>query len=234
MKSMNTKRLFILLPTFLFCYSLLAQTYLGFKGGINRSKSTYAFNINAATISDRADLYGVYFGIPLEIEIDDLVNFMPELVIASEGSVISVQTDEGHKTYNNALIYAKIPLIAKLKLLRNKNYEFGILGGIVPAYAIDLTSYFFTLSDVRNTTNVPLTFEEAGIKRFDMGLSVGLNTEKIIAKGWKIVIDLRYNLGVLDVEKYAALTTTTESFSLTVGILMPVFKEKEKKKELNF
>ncbi|MEM1124319.1 MAG: hypothetical protein AAGJ18_28025, partial [Bacteroidota bacterium] len=85
---------------------------------------------------------------------------------------------------------------------------------------------YFSSLDLVRTINVDVNFAEAGIRRFDLALSVGMNTEKVIAKGWKIILDLRYNLGLLDVETHSNLTNTTEGFNLTLGILTPLSREK--------
>lgn len=217
----------VLLGIFLFNSTIFSQVYIGFKGGINQSKSTYIFNVDPALIVNTGDLYGFHFSVPLEIQVNDFFNFLPEVVVASEGSVLTVQVLEEIRTYNNAIIFAKLPLMGKLKLLKNKNYEFGVVAGIVPAFAVDVNSHYFASSDWGRSVDVAVDFEEAGIRRFDLGLSVGLNTEKVIAKGWKIMLDVRYNLGMLDIETHSDLTMTSESYSLTVGILTPLFKRND-------
>ena len=222
---MIPRRFFIFLFCFCFSFPVFAQSYIGFKGGINRSKSTFLFNINPALTTDRGELDGFYFSVPLEIKVNDLFDFLPALVFASEGSVFSVQVLEEERTHNNAIIYAKLPILAKLKLLQKKNYDFGIVAGVIPAYALSVKSFYYTFSDLRKNIKVPVNFETAGINRFDLAISFGINTEKTIAKGWKIVLDARYNLGLLDVDNHTELTTTTESFSLTLGILTPLFKK---------
>jgi len=222
---MIPNRLLMLLMGVFFTLPLFSQSYIGLKGGINQSKSTFIFNIDPALTTNRGDLYGFYFGLPMEFTVNELFNFMPEVALVAEGSVLSVQMLEEQRTYNNAIIYAKIPLIGKLKLLKNKYYEFGVVGGVVPAVAVDVRSYYYASTNLTKSVNVPVDFEEAGIRRFDLQLSLGLNTEKVIAQGWKLVLDVRYNLGLLDVESHSKLTNTTESLHLTIGLISPIFKE---------
>lgn len=210
--------LFLTLPLF-------SQSYIGLKGGINQSKSTFIFNIDPSLTTNRGDLYGFYFGLPMEFTINELFNFMPEVAFVAEGSVISVQVLEEQRTYSNAIVYAKVPLMAKLKLLKNKYYEFGVVGGVVPALAVDVRSYYYASTNLTKSVNVPVDFEEAGIRRFDLALSFGINTEKVIAQGWKLVLDVRYNLGLLDVETHSKLTNTTESLHLTIGLISPIFNK---------
>lgn len=221
---MIPNRLPILLLGLFFSLPLFSQSYIGLKGGINQSKSTFIFNIDPSLTTNRGDLYGFYFGLPMEFTINELFNFMPEVALVAEGSVLSVQMLEEQRTYNNAIIYTKVPLIGKLKLLKNKHYEFGLVGGVVPALAVDVRSYYYASTNLTKSINVAVDFEEAGIRRFDLALSLGLNTEKEIAQGWKLVLDVRYNMGLLDVESHSKLTNTTESLHLTIGLVSPIFK----------
>ena len=224
----------ILTLSLLCCYlSLSAQTYIGLKGGINQSKSTFLFNINPTDATNKGDLHGFYFSIPVEIILKDYFSLMPELAFVSDGSVFSVQIREEQRVYNNTIFYAKMPIIGKLKILKHRAYEFGIVAGIVPAYALDVKSAYFTGANFREIIDEPVNFKEAGIRRFDIALSIGLNTQKTIAKGWKILLDLRYNGGMFDIETHAPLTNTSASFQLTFGLLAPLVKKDKPIKLVN-
>jgi len=220
-------RLTVAIVFLLLSLPIFSQTYIGLKGGLNQSKSTFFFNINPVTATNRGNLNGFYFSIPVEININDYFNFMPELALVSDGTVLSVQAREEQRVYNNAIFYAKMPLLGKLKVFKRKQYEFGIVGGIIPAFAIDVKSYYFTYANLRQTVDVPVSFKEAGIRRFDLALSIGVNTEKVIAKGWKLLLDVRYNGGILDIESHSDITNTSESFQLTFGLLAPLTKNKQ-------
>ena len=221
-------RLPLILLGVLLSFPIFSQTYIGIKGGFNQSKSTFIFNIEPNSVISTSDLLGFHFSVPAEIEVNELFNFLPEIALVSEGTIISSQVQEKQRTYNNSITYLKFPIMGKLKLLKNKYYEFGIVGGVVPALALDVSSFYFGSMDWNRTVHLPIDFEEAGIKRFDLALSLGLNTEKVIAKGLKITLDVRYNLGMLNIENQSNITTTTESFNLTVGLLTPLFRKGKK------
>ncbi len=219
-------RLPLILIGVLLSLSIFSQTYIGIKGGLNQSKSIFLFDIAPNSILSTTDLLGFHFSIPVEIEVNELVNFMPEIALVSEGTIFSSQIQEEQRIYNNTITYLKFPIMGKLKLLKNKYYEFGVVGGVVPAFALDVSSFYFNSLEWNRTINSPINFEEAGIKRFDLALSFGLNTEKAIAKGLKITLDVRYNLGLLNIESQSNTTTTTEGFNLTVGLLTPLFRKR--------
>jgi len=206
---------------------IFSQTYIGLKGGVNLSKANFIFDINPSTVISRTNLLGYHFSLPVEIEVNELVNFLPEVAIVSEGTIFSSQIQEEQFTFNNTITYLKFPIMGKLKLLKNKHYEFGIVGGVVPAVALDVSSFYFKSTDWRRTIDLPVDFTDAGIKRFDLAVSFGLNTEKAIANGLKIILDVRYNLGMLNIENRSNITNTTESISLTFGLLTPLFKRQK-------
>ena len=47
----------------------ISQSYIGFKGGVNRSRSAFAFNIETELITARRDFDGFYFSFPLEVHL---------------------------------------------------------------------------------------------------------------------------------------------------------------------
>jgi len=212
---------------------IFSQTYIGLKGGINQSKSTFFFNINPVQATNKGDLNGFYFSIPLDIKINDYFNLVPELAFVADGTVLSVQAREEQRVYNNTILYAKLPLLGKWKVFKHKQYEFGIVGGIIPALAIDVKSYYFNLSNLSRIIEVPVSFEAAGIRRFDVALAIGINTQKTIAKGWKILLDFRYTGGMIDIETHSDLTNRTENLQLTFGLLAPLIKVDKKLKVAN-
>ncbi len=220
-------RLTLVCLSILISLPIFSQTYIGVKGGVNLSKANFIFDINPSSVISRTDHLGYHFSIPIEIKVNEMVNFMPEVAIVSEGTIFSSQIQENQFTYNNSITYLKFPLMGKLKLLKSKQYEFGIVGGVVPAIALNVSSFYFNALDWSRTVDLPIDFSDAGIKRFDLAVSFGLNTEKAIANGLKIILDLRYNLGMLNIENGSNLTNTTESFSLTLGILTPLFKKQK-------
>ena len=208
---------------------ITAQHFIGFKAGVSYSNTYLSFNLTTEDLIQRGYLPGLQLGIPFELKINDLLTIQPEIIIATEGSFLNVYRMEEQRIYNNTLLYIKLPLLAKTTLWKEKNYQVHALIGLTPAYAIDVKSisYPHELGRVREE---PISFETAHIKHFDLAVSAGLDIEKTIAKGIKMVLETRYNLGLYNIEEMAERTSFTESFYLTIGLLMPI-KEKKIKKE---
>jgi len=222
-------RFLLLLLLFLPTFKATAQNFIGFKAGVSYSNTYLTFNLTAEDLIQRVYLPGLQLGIPIQLKVNDLLTIQPEIIIATEGSLLNVFRTEERRIYNNSLLYIKMPLLAKTTLWKKKNYQAHALLGVTPAYAIDIRSTSFS-QGFGTIREEPISFETASIKHFDLALSAGIDVEKTIAKGLKMVLETRYNLGLYDIEKLAERTSFTESFYLTIGLLMPI-KTKNIKKE---
>jgi len=211
---MKKNRLLLLLLFILPTLKATAQNFIGFKAGVSYSNTYLPFNLMPEDLVQRSYLAGLQLGIPIQIKVNELLTIQPEIIIATEG-------------YNNALIYIKMPLLAKTTLWKKKNYQVHALLGVTPAYAIDIKSSSFRQGFGTPIREESISFETAHIKHFDLAMSAGLDIEKTIAKGIKMVLETRYNLGLYDIEKLAERTSFTESFYLTIGLLMPLKKKKK-------
>ncbi len=219
--------LLLLLPTL----KITAQNFIGFKAGVSYSNTYLSFNLTDEDLIQRGYLPGLQLGIPIQLKVNDLLTIQPEIIIATEGSLLNVFRTEEQRIYNNALIYIKMPILAKTTLWKNKNYQVHPLLGITPAYAIDIKSTSFP-QGFGTIREEPISFETAQIKHFDLAISAGLDVEKTIAKGIKMVLETRYNLGLYNIENLAGRTSFTESFYLTIGLLMPIKRKNIKKESL--
>ena len=221
--------LFFVLPTL----QATAQNFIGFKAGVSYSNTYLPFNLMSEDLVQRSYLPGLQLGIPIQIKVNELLTIQPEIIIATEGSFLNVFRAEEQRIYNNALVYIKMPLLAKTTLWKKKNYQVHALLGVTPAYAIDIKSISYP-QGFRTITirEEPISFETSTVKRFDLALSAGLDIQKTIAKGIKMVLETRYNLGLYDIEKLAERTSFTESFYLTIGLLMPIKRKKIKKEPI--
>jgi len=219
---------FLLLALLFFFPSLIqAQSFIGFSAGISQSKTRLNFDVAPTELVKRGDLLGLAIGIPLEFKLNELVRLQPELLFATEGSLLSVFRPEEQLTYTNILYYIKIPILVKVLLLEEKNHQISLLAGLTPAYAIGIKSFLFS-QDLRYTRSEPISFATAEINRFDMALSAGASLEKTIAKGIKMALAARYNLGVYNISQEIERSSFTENLQLTLGLWIPL-KRKGKK-----
>lgn len=217
---MQNRFLFIALLFFL-PYLIQAQTFIGFTAGISQSKTRLNFNVDPAELAKRGDLLGLAIGIPLEFKLNDLIHLQPEILFATEGALLSVLRPEEQRTYHDIVYYLKIPLLAKVLLLKDKQYQVSVLAGLTPAYAIGIKSFSFS-NPLRFSRTEPVSFADANIKRFDLALSAGASLEKTIAKGIKMALNARYNLGLYNINQKVETSSFTESLQLTLGLWIPL------------
>lgn len=203
--------------------SLFCQVHIGFKAGINYSKTNLIFNIQPTDLVKRINHPGLHFSIPVEIKVNDLLTLQPELTYTDEGSIFYVNRLEEERIYNNLLHYLKLPLLAKILLLETEDYQISIHGGVTPAYAIGIRSISYP-QFVGVVREEPVSFQATNTNRFDLSLNAGFSIEKTIAKEIKMSLGGRYNLGVYDIDNSVERTSFTESIYLSFGLLIPLKK----------
>ncbi len=210
--------------------SLFCQVHIGFKAGINYSKTHLIFNLQPTDLVKRINHPGLHVSIPVEIRINDLLTLQPELTYTDEGSIFYVNRLEEERIYNNLLHYLKLPLLAKILLLETDNSQISIHGGLTPAFAVGIKSFSYPqyAGVIREE---PTSFQAANMNRFDLSLNAGISLEKTIAKEIKMLLGARYHLGVYDIDNSAERTTFTESIYLSLGLLIPFKKILKNKSE---
>lgn len=217
---MQSRPFFTLCCCFFFL-PIFSQTHIGFKAGINYSKTHLIFNLQATDRVKRINHPSLHVSIPIEIAINHLLSLQPEIAYTSEGSTFSVSRPEEERIYNNLLHYIKLSVIAKILLIKTNSYNISLLGGVTPAYAIGIKSTSFPqyFGVVRYE---PASFAIMNASRFDFALNIGASIEKNIAKEIKMILATRYNLGILDIDTTEERTSFTEGFYLSLGLLIPL------------
>lgn len=215
-------RLFLFVFLSLLASSAKAQSYIGFKGGMNYSKTHLIFNIEPKDLVRRSNFAGFYISIPASIKINDIFSFQPELVFTTEGSVFTVFRPEEERIYENLLYYLKIPLLAKITLLQEDAYQVNVLGGITPAYAIGIQSTSYQKRIADTSRKEPASFSTTNTNRFNLALNAGASLEKTIAKDLKIVLSAQYNLGIFDIDTTSDRTSFTEGIYVGLGLMVPL------------
>ena len=89
------------------------------------------------------------------------------------------------------------------------------------AYGLDVSAV-----DNDNNLKESFSFEEVGMARTDWGAALGGGVDVEIAKGRKMFIDYRYNVGLKDIALSSDIDTYNEGSSITMGIMVPLKKVK--------
>jgi hypothetical protein len=147
--------------------------------------------------------FAVTFGGFVVIPLNDRVSAQIEALFSPKGGKATSDLQEG--SLKLKLDYAEVPVLARLALTRTSGRSFYVFGG--PAIAIrtgakvesSINSDGFTIGD---SIDVGVDY-----KRFDIGLVAGVGMDI----GQWLVIDGRYNWGLIDVNRNPDVTVTVRN-----------------------
>ena len=228
--STNTKLLFAFILGIFFSNSILAQTYVGLKGGFN-SSSTPLYIGEVNDIVGRTNHSSLSLSLPIDFLMNKNFSIQVEPTYTQEGTGISFRESSKFNYTTNIVSYIKLPVLAKFGLNLDA-YKLFIMAGPSVSYGIGLKSYYVKdFPESIDTEKENFSFEEQGIKRFDYGISYGGGVETTLAKKIKMVIDVRCNLGLSDIDEVADQETYTESITLSMGLIVPMSVLLSKKEE---
>jgi len=169
-----------------------ASVSLGLKGGLNFA------NLNTTSVGAAFDSRtGYHAGAFLNVKLTKIA-IQPEVIFSQQGSTVNISGTNIESNFS----YVNIPILLKFYLIGGLNLQAG------PQFGF-LTSA--TGPDPLNPTT------SADIKSYlkSSDLSIGLGAGFDIKK---LVIDVRYNLGVSEINDSAALSATkNQVFQLSLG-----------------
>ncbi len=171
---------------FLFCLVLIVlpsivKAQFGIKAGVNLSY----INGNNDIVSNRESRVGFEAGLMYKIPVkEDWLSIQPELLYIQKGGVfninqISIEAD---------LDYIEIPVLLVYNLLG------GVLAMEVGPQFSFLTKVNYQVYEDNNPTFTDTDLDNYNL--FDFGLTVGIGLELEI-----VMIELRYSIGFLEIEK---------------------------------
>jgi hypothetical protein len=150
--------------------------------------------------------------------INDRFGVQPELFLSTKGERWTVDDYSNWTNYATKLTYLEIPVLAKLKIVKNET--------LVPVFFLgpDLGLLLSATSEIKGTT-----LDQASVtKGYDFGVTVGTSLE--IRRGTSIIpIDIRYTLGLVNYPKDETYKVRNGVFSVSAGLgfLLNAPKEKE-------
>lgn len=183
-----------------------AQSYIGIAGG---GGLTSEVGLRAATIA--------------EFKVNSFLSFQPEFTYVQRTNQEIIRRLNPNRDYRQVIIdYFEIPLLAKFQVSVNSFRVVALMGPKV-SYGMNMKANFVTENRI---TSEKISFEERGIDRFDVGLNLGVGIDKTISKNRKIFIDIRYYLGIYDIDTWEDSEIFNQGPVVNLGFLIPVFKAK--------
>lgn len=161
---------------------------LGAKAGYNYSNlsnSVKGFDINS--------LSGYYFGLFIELPLNNKMTIQPEIFLSTQGAAYSGKTATEVYDGKLELNYINIPLMVKYYITDNFNVEIG------PQLSVSV--YPFISGTTKSTQQMNITysmghstFGDKIINKVDLGFGLGASHK--ISRGF--AVGARYNLGFID------------------------------------
>ncbi|MCJ7644060.1 MAG: PorT family protein, partial [Candidatus Aminicenantes bacterium] len=111
--------------------------------------------------------------------------------------------------------WLNLPLLAKFTPIKTNKFRFGLLAGPYAAYRMSykVVQIDHLKGDARTTID---KWGGDDFKKLDAGATFGINLE-ILMKKVNLILDLRYNLGVLKVDKSSNMKTNSIVAMIGIG-----------------
>lgn len=114
--------------------------------------------------------------------------------------------------------YWSLPLQFKGQLEFKKIHLYGLAGA---EFGLGNKVYYLYTKE-NNLFNGKSSFENFGLRSYDIGLSAGLGFQHFAGKGRIVFVDYQFYLGLVDLDPSEAITIFNESQGISVGLLIPV------------
>jgi len=192
----------------LFCLSAAsAQAYIGLNGG--------------AGMPDEVLFRGALSG---EFHLTDNVSVQIETAyIQRENPSLLIELPRGRNYIQPVINYVEAPLLMKVRLPLPIVDLYAIAGPQL-AYGVGLSS---TYEEDNMIYTERLDFDRSGIARLDIGCYFGAGLEKEITQGRKIFVDVRYYLGLYNINARGEEELFNQGKCFALGFMIPIKKKME-------
>jgi hypothetical protein len=193
-----------------------------FDVGITGSESAIFLWGNEILKKFHTPAMGFSTGIFFQYNINNVISLRPELAYERKGSVIKVELTDakgnltGNGTINFNFNYLVLPVLVRAS--SGKDVPFFINAGPYIGYLLD--QYTITKGDNIPTTTSTIT----SIKKLDMGFSAGVGLSVPIKRKLVISLEIRNNLGLLNVSQLPVINNGTIRTNSTNILLSLAYK----------
>lgn len=191
---------------------VVAQQYIGLKGGLPRSTSDYHFDLEYNGI-DGIDYKPttIFISIFAELGQNPHYTFAPDIHFVQHGNRLPIDS-LGRIT--NQVSYVGTGLINRFKIFSNEYEVYGLLG---PQFKLAIRA--------RSGEEI-LDIEEINLKRIDMNLRTGFGFSKV-NENYKILIEWVYDFPFFDINSSSSFANVNRTRGFLIGLQFRL-KEKEK------
>lgn len=206
MKSMKLMCV-VLVMTFILSVNLPAQG--GIKGGFNLSKF---YSVEPAGMEQKY-LAGFQVGLFKGFNISPSVQIQPEIFFIQKGSKVTYTLDAVEVIGKTRISYFEIPLLLKFNIKPDTSVNPYLIAGPYVAFRTKATQTV-EAGGVKESEDI-----KNDVKSTDFGIIGGLGLEFKLADMPKcILVEIRYELGLVDIAKAADYKAKNSSIVFNVGV----------------
>ena len=143
-------------------------------------------------------LFGTQFGAAVNIGVNEMFSVQPEFIFAQQGGIVESTEKPIKLTIKNNFI--NVPVLAKVTFGKAESIKVFAAAGPYGGYW--LSSKTKKVEDGAVTQDGEVTLNSEANNRFDYGFAFGAGLGFPVGPG-SLNLDLRYNLGLADLEKAA-------------------------------
>lgn len=190
----------------LICFAVrpaVAQVGLGLHAGVN--VASISRNPDALSVSPLAAKAGFVFSGILDVRLTDLLYFQPGLSYTQKGYTQTFSDI----TVTFALDYLEIPVLLKTKFGKDE----------LKPYLFAGPNIGFNLSAQGSAPNVAASDIKEFVEPLDVALEFGGGIEVVVAPKVNLLFDVRYALGLSDIDKSSNASINTRGIKLLAGVL---------------
>jgi hypothetical protein len=184
---------------------LLSQIMIGPKGGINQSILSIENQIPNTLNSYRA---GIILGGIIEVRLSEILSMQVEPTYIQKGSLISFYNGIQQVDTKTHLGYLQLPLFMKIRLPNHSVTPFAFIG---PNIGILLSE--------KTESNLTYPVFAEYFKNTDYAIDAGVGFEYNISPLTILTMDVRYSLGIYNIDDTNIGAVRTRGIQLLVGVL---------------
>lgn len=218
MKTKNIILLFIL--AILLGHGLHAQVKIGFKGGYNIATTNFLFKYEATELPTISSIDLIQLIVPIEININQHYSIQPALHFKQSGNHMKTLGDNNPHT--NIINYWGLGFMNKFRL-ETHNVTPYALAGVQTSIAADGHIKYNSpdaVSPFLHLVKEDISFENLGLKRFDVNFRVGVGLAMKVRKA-ELLFELTYDKGMIDMDKDPSVSAYNEK---GIGIMIGIMK----------
>lgn len=203
----------VVLFIFLFAQQAYAQIGVGLRAGFNTA-STSTATLDDTLSVDPQNIIATYYGAVVKYPLSDLLSVQAELNYFQKGFKVDTNTDFlGDVKLKTRVNYFEIPILVKAAF-GSDTFKGFVNAGPTFGFALSGTSEVCTGGIL--CVEDDLDFDAAQLKKTDISLAIGAGVEFEAGPG-DILIELRYNLGINDINDNPDIEDSVKNKAFQIG-----------------